>query len=231
MWHPAASLARRVYVLNRQSTAASILNGKVRSVRYNSSYATIRLVGDGTVERVSTTFSPLSAPRLLSIGSSESSASSAPRYGALYVALVAAVAGATTILCSEDGELALFSGNANPQLAAEIAVLLGAPLGHITVGQFPDGEVNVQVHDNVRGKDVYIIQPTCSPVNENLMELLLMVSTMRRASADRITCVIPYYGYARQDRKMQARVPVSAADVARLLEVRLSGRSAMHRAV
>lgn len=75
-----------------------------------------------------------------------------------------------------------------------------------------------QVNENVRGKDVYIVQPTCTPVNENLMELLLMVSTMRRASAENITCVIPYYGYARQDRKMQSRVPISAADIARLLE-------------
>lgn len=112
----------------------------------------------------------------------------------------------------------LFSGNANPKLAAEIAGQLGLNLGKITVSRFADGEVNVMVHENVRGKDVYIIQPTCSPVNENLMELLLMVSTMRRSSARRITAVIPYYGYARQDRKMQARVPISAADVARLLE-------------
>ncbi|GAB5034053.1 phosphoribosylpyrophosphate synthetase [Nannochloropsis oceanica] len=112
----------------------------------------------------------------------------------------------------------LFSGNANTRLAAEIAGQLGMNLGKITVSRFADGEVNVMVHENVRGKDVYIVQPTCSPVNENLMELLLMVSTMRRSSARRITAVIPYYGYARQDRKMQARVPISAADVARLLE-------------
>ncbi|CAM9706737.1 unnamed protein product, partial [Hapterophycus canaliculatus] len=86
------------------------------------------------------------------------------------------------------------------------------------VDRFADGEVNVMVKENVRGKDVYIIQPTCMPVNENLVELLLMVSTMRRSSARRITAVIPYYGYARQDRKMTARVPISAADVARLME-------------
>jgi ribose-phosphate pyrophosphokinase len=112
----------------------------------------------------------------------------------------------------------IFSGNANKELAAEIAAALGTTLGSITVARFADGEVNCQVHDNVRGKDVFLIQPTCPPVNEHLMELLLMVSTMRRASAERITCVIPYYGYARQDRKMTARVPISAADVARLLE-------------
>lgn len=118
----------------------------------------------------------------------------------------------------EDREMVIFSGNANPELAVEIAKLLNRPLGDITVARFADGEVNVQVHDNVRGKDVYIIQPTCPPVNEHLLELLLMVSTMRRASAERITAVIPYYAYARQDRKMTARVPISAADVARLLE-------------
>ena len=114
--------------------------------------------------------------------------------------------------------LKIFSGNANPGLAADIAKLVGVNLGKVTVSRFSDGEVNVMVHENVRGKDVYIVQPTCVPVNENLMELLLMVSTMRRASARRITAVIPYYGYARQDRKMTARVPISAADVARLLE-------------
>jgi len=116
------------------------------------------------------------------------------------------------------GGLKLFSGNGNMGLSLEIAKILGINLGKATVGQFADGEVNVQIHENVRGKDVYIIQPTCPPVNNNLMELLLMVSTLNRASARRITVVIPYYGYARQDRKMQARVPISAADVARLLE-------------
>lgn len=119
---------------------------------------------------------------------------------------------------SDDGEMMIFSGNANPELAAEIAALLGTTVAHATVSRFADGEVNVQVHDNVRGKDVFIIQPTSAPVNENLVELLLMVSTMRRASAEKITVVMPYYGYARQDRKMAARVPISAADVARLLE-------------
>ncbi|CAH0473776.1 unnamed protein product [Peronospora belbahrii] len=111
--------------------------------------------------------------------------------------------------------LKIFSGNANYELAANVAKLVGVQLGKITVERFADGEVNLMVHENVRGKDVYIVQPTCVPVNENLMELLLMVSTMRRSSARRITAVIPYYGYARQDRKMAARVPISAADVAR----------------
>jgi len=116
------------------------------------------------------------------------------------------------------GGLKLFSGNGNLALSLEIAKILGINLGKATVGRFADGEVNVMIHENVRGKDVYIVQPTCPPVNDNLMELLLMVSTLNRASARRITVVIPYYGYARQDRKMQARVPISAADVARLLE-------------
>lgn len=112
----------------------------------------------------------------------------------------------------------LFTGNANKPLAQDIANHLGMGLGKITVSHFADGEVNVVVNENVRGKDVYIVQPTSPPVNESLMELLLMISTMRRASARKITAIIPYYGYARQDRKMQARVPISAADVARLLE-------------
>ena len=105
------------------------------------------------------------------------------------------------------GGLKIFSGNGNMGLSIEIAKLLGVNLGRATVSSFADGEINVQVHENVRGKDVYIIQPTCPPVNNNLMELLLMVSCLNRASARRVTVVIPYYGYARQDRKMQARVP------------------------
>jgi ribose-phosphate pyrophosphokinase len=133
-------------------------------------------------------------------------------------AAAAAAAARTAGKVVKTSGMKLFSGNANTRLAAEIAGQLGMNLGKITVSRFADGEVNVMVHENVRGKDVYIVQPTCSPVNENLMELLLMVSTMRRSSARRITAVIPYYGYARQDRKMQARVPISAADVARLLE-------------
>jgi len=103
------------------------------------------------------------------------------------------------------GGLKLFSGNGNMALSLEIAKILGIHLGKATVGRFADGEVNVMIHENVRGKDVYIIQPTCPPVNDNIMELLLMVSTLNRASARRITAVIPYYGYARQDRKMQVR--------------------------
>ena len=101
------------------------------------------------------------------------------------------------------GGLKIFSGNGNMSLALEICRHLGVNLGKATVGKFADGEVNVVIHENVRGKDVYIVQPTCPPVNDNIMELLLMVSTLRRSSARRITVVIPYYGYARQDRKMQ----------------------------
>ena len=103
------------------------------------------------------------------------------------------------------GGLKLFSGNGNLALSLEICRYLGINLGKATVGRFADGEANIVIHENVRGKDCYIIQPTCPPVNDNIMELLLMISTLRRASARRITVVIPYYGYARQDRKMQVR--------------------------
>jgi hypothetical protein len=101
------------------------------------------------------------------------------------------------------GGLKIFSGNGNMPLALEICKYLGINLGKASVGRFADGECSVVINENVRGKDVYVIQPTCQPVNDNMMELLLMVSTLRRASARRITVVIPYYGYARQDRKMQ----------------------------
>jgi len=115
-------------------------------------------------------------------------------------------------------ELKLFSGNANRPLAEEIAQYLHVPLGDAEVSRFSDGEVFVQVNENVRGTDVFIVQPTCPPVNDTLMELLIMTDAFKRASAHRITAVLPYYGYARQDRKVQGRMPISAKLVADLLE-------------
>jgi ribose-phosphate pyrophosphokinase len=113
----------------------------------------------------------------------------------------------------------LFTGNANPALAQEIAKSLGVELGKATVGRFSDGEVTVEVHQNVRARDVFVVQSTCAPTNENLMDLLIMVDALKRASARRITAVIPYYGYARQDRRPRSmRVPISAKVVANLLE-------------
>lgn len=111
----------------------------------------------------------------------------------------------------------LFSGNANRMLAREIADVLGISVGEATVSTFSDGEITVRINENVRGSDVFIVQSTCMPVNNNIMELLLMIDAMKRASAKRITAVIPYYGYARQDRKAQPRVPISARVVADLL--------------
>nr|WP_205664608.1 ribose-phosphate pyrophosphokinase [Ammonifex thiophilus] len=111
----------------------------------------------------------------------------------------------------------IFSGNANPKLAADICQYLGVPLGDCVVGRFSDGEIFVRINENVRGADVFVIQPTCSPVNENLMELLIMIDALRRASARRITAVIPYYGYARQDRKTRGREPITAKLVANLI--------------
>lgn len=113
----------------------------------------------------------------------------------------------------------IFSGNANPLLAQNIADCLGIPLGQILVSRFSDGEIRVQVGENARGLDVFIVQPTCAPVNENLMELLIMLDAFRRASARRVTCVMPYYGYARQDKKVKPREPITARLVANLLEV------------
>jgi len=113
----------------------------------------------------------------------------------------------------------LFTGNANPVLAQEIAKSLGVEIGKATVGRFSDGEVTVEVHQNVRARDVFVVQSTCSPTNENLMELLIMVDALKRASVRRITAVIPYFGYARQDRRPRSmRVPISAKVVANLLE-------------
>ena len=113
--------------------------------------------------------------------------------------------------------LKVFSGNAHPALAREICERLQVPLGQAYVGRFPDGEVRLQILENVRGADVFVIQPTCRPVNDNLMELLILMDAFRRASAQRITAVIPYYGYARQDRKDRPRVPISSKVVADLL--------------
>ena len=113
--------------------------------------------------------------------------------------------------------LKVFSGNANQALGREICGCLGVSLGQIHVDRFPDGEVRLQILENVRGADIFVIQPTCRPVNENLMELLIMLDAFRRAAADRITAVMPYYGYARQDRKDRPRVPISAKLVADLL--------------
>ena len=111
----------------------------------------------------------------------------------------------------------IFAGNANRPLAEKIAEYLDQPLGEVAISRFPDGEIHVKIIENIRGRDVYIVQPTCYPPNENLMELLIMIDAARRASAAQITAVIPFYGYARQDRKDQPRVPITAKLVANLL--------------
>lgn len=116
-------------------------------------------------------------------------------------------------------DLKIFSGNANAHLAAAVAKALRKPLGQIDVGRFPEGEISVRVKENVRGCDVFVIQPSCPPTNDNLMELLIMIDAFRRASARRITAVLPFYGYARQDRKDQPRVPITAKLVANLITV------------
>ena len=113
--------------------------------------------------------------------------------------------------------LKIFTGNAHPALAQEICEELGVPLGKAQVGRFPDGEVRLQILENVRGADVFVIQPTCRPVNDNLVELLVMLDALSRASASRITAVMPYFAYARQDRKDRPRVPISSKLVADLL--------------
>lgn len=114
-------------------------------------------------------------------------------------------------------KMKIFTGNANPAIAKEICDYLGAPLGAAEVKQFSDGEISVEIGENVRGADVFVVQPTCTPVNDHLMELLIMIDALRRASARRITAVMPYYGYARQDRKVAPRVPITAKLVADLI--------------
>ncbi|MBI3775615.1 MAG: ribose-phosphate diphosphokinase, partial [Gammaproteobacteria bacterium] len=116
--------------------------------------------------------------------------------------------------------MTVFTGNANPQLAQSVASYLNIELGKIHIGRFSDGEIMVEILDNVRGRDVFIIQPTCAPTNDNLMELLVMTDAMRRASAQRITAVIPYFGYSRQDRRPRsARVPITARLIADMIEI------------
>ena len=118
-----------------------------------------------------------------------------------------------------DAEMLLFSGNANKKLAEEIAQYLDTSVSPMEITNFVDGEIFLKILENVRGADAFVIQPTCPPVNDNLMELLLIIDALKRASARRITAVIPYYGYARQDRKTEPRVPISAKVVANLLTV------------
>src|SRR5262245_31287240 len=121
-------------------------------------------------------------------------------------------------------KLRVFSGRANLPLAEKIAQNLGDTLGRITLANFPDGDISVRIEEGVRGGDIFLVQPTCPPVNENLMELLIMLDSFKRASAARMTVVLPYYGYARQDRKDQGRVPITAKLVADLL-----ARAGAHR--
>ena len=121
------------------------------------------------------------------------------------------------LLSTGFGDLKVFSGSSHPLLTKEIADCLGIPLGQARLRRFPDSEVSFQIDENIRGADVYIVQPTSNPVDQHLMELLVMIDAFRRSSASRITAVVPYYGYARQDRKDKPRVPISAKLVANLL--------------
>lgn len=117
----------------------------------------------------------------------------------------------------DPSNLKIFTGNANPELAKKVAESIGIPLGHTKISTFADGEIQIEIHESVRGKDVFVIQSTCPPVNQNAMELFIMLDALKRASAASITAVIPYYGYARQDRKVAPRAPISAKLVADLL--------------
>jgi ribose-phosphate pyrophosphokinase len=117
-----------------------------------------------------------------------------------------------------ENDFRIFSGTANPKLAAAIARQVGVPLGKIIVGRFPNGEIRVEIKETVRGKDIFIVQSTCFPVNDNIMELLIMIDALKRASAESITAVIPYFAYAKQDKKKSGREPISAKLIADLLE-------------
>ena len=119
---------------------------------------------------------------------------------------------------NESKDLKIFAGNSNPELVTRIAESLGQPLGRMQVGRFKDGEVSCQIDENVRGADVFLIQSTCYPVNDNLVEMLVMLDAFKRASCARLTAVIPYFGYARQDRKHRARVPITAKLIADLID-------------
>jgi ribose-phosphate pyrophosphokinase len=122
------------------------------------------------------------------------------------------------VLAMNPDRLKIFTGSANPALAEELCGCLGIPLGKASLRQFADGEIYLQIQENVRGADVFVVQPTCPPVDRHLMELLLMIDALKRSSAERITAVLPYYGYARQDRKDKPRVPISAKLIASLIE-------------
>jgi ribose-phosphate pyrophosphokinase len=113
----------------------------------------------------------------------------------------------------------LFGGSSNPTLTQEVCDYLGIPPGRMAAKTFSDGETQIEIHENIRGRDVFVLQSTCTPVNDNLMQLLIMMDALRRASADRVTAVIPYYGYGRQDRKVKPRVPISAKLVADLITI------------
>jgi ribose-phosphate pyrophosphokinase len=116
-------------------------------------------------------------------------------------------------------KLQVFAGRSNPELARKICTALKVKLGNAEITRFPDGEINVKINDDVRGADVFVVQSTCEPVNENLMELLIIIDCLKRASVDRVTAVIPYFGYARQDRKAEGRVPITAKLVANILTI------------
>ncbi len=128
------------------------------------------------------------------------------------------------IIHKKNGSMVLLAGSSHPSLAKEIAQHLGIPLGNVLLGRFPEGEIQLQIRDNIRGKDVFIVQSTCTPPNENLMELLILIDAARRASARRITAVLPFFGYARQDRKDRPRVPITAKLVANLIVSAGAGR-------